>query len=87
VDAAPQRPLGHAEGDRRLPPELALEIDEDKRGTLEPGRLADLAVLDKDYLTVPTQEIAGLTALLTMVGGRIVHAVDVFEPPAPGWAK
>jgi predicted amidohydrolase YtcJ len=62
-------------------------FDEDKRGTLEAGRLADLAVLDKDYLTVPTEEISALTALLTMVGGRIVHAAGPFDDLRPNWDK
>jgi predicted amidohydrolase YtcJ len=61
--------------------------DENKRGSLEVGRLADLAVLDKDYLTVPPEEIGALTALLTMVGGRIVHATGPFADVAPDWAK
>jgi hypothetical protein len=54
-------------------------FDEDQRGTLEPGRLADLAVLDRDYLTVPIEEIGGLSAVLTMVGGRIVHASEPLQ--------
>jgi predicted amidohydrolase YtcJ len=62
-------------------------FDDDKRGTLQAGRLADLAVLDRDYLTVPTEEIGALTALLTMVGGRIVHAVGPFESVGPNWTK
>jgi hypothetical protein len=62
-------------------------FDEDKRGTLEPGRLADLAVLDKDYFTVPTQEISALTAVLTMLGGRIVHAAVPFDELRPNWDK
>src|SRR5258708_28742034 len=66
-------------------------FDETRRGTLEPGRLADLAVLDRDYLTIPEAEIGRLTALLTMVGGRIVHAAPPFEHlhPAgqPAWAR
>ena len=45
------------------------------------------AVLDKDYLTVPTQEIGALTALLTMVGGRIVHAAGPFAYLGPDWSK
>ena len=53
--------------------------DEDKRGTLEAGKLADLAVLSKDYLTVPVDEIGGLESLLTMVGGRIVYASGPFK--------
>ena len=51
---------------------------EDKRGTLEPGRLADLAVLDQDYVSVPSAELGSLQSLMTMVGGRIVHATGPF---------
>ena len=56
-------------------------FDEHQRGTLEPGRLADLAVLDKDYLTVPAAEMAKLQSLLTMVAGRVVHASAPFAAP------
>jgi predicted amidohydrolase YtcJ len=49
-------------------------FEEDKRGALAAGRLADLAVLSRDYLTVPLAEIGGTVSLLTMVGGRIVYA-------------
>ncbi len=49
-------------------------FDEGRRGTLAVGKLADLAVLSKDYLSVPADEIGALTSLLTMVGGRIVYA-------------
>ncbi len=62
-------------------------FDETRRGTLEPGRLADLAVLDKDYLTVPIEEMGTLAALLTMVGGRIVHAAEPFAGLGPDWTK
>jgi len=62
-------------------------FDDDKRGTLEPGRLADLAVLDKDYLTVPAGELGSLTSLLTMVGGKIVYAADPFTALGPDWSK
>ena len=48
-------------------------FDDDKRGSLEAGKLADLAVLTKDYLSVPVEEI-GTSSLLTMVGGRVVYA-------------
>ncbi|WP_194927540.1 amidohydrolase, partial [Catenulispora pinisilvae] len=43
------------------------------RGALEPGMLADLAVLSADYFSVPDAEVAGLGSVLTVVGGRIVH--------------
>ena len=61
-------------------------FDDDKRGALAVGKLADLAVLSKDYLTVPTDEIGGIVSLLTMVGGRIVYAdgpfaADEDKPP------
>ena len=46
---------------------------ERERGTLAPGRQADLAVLDQDPLTLPLEEMSSLTCRLTMVGGRIVH--------------
>jgi hypothetical protein len=53
-------------------------FDDDKRGALAPGRLADFAVLSKDYLTVPTDQIGSITSLLTMVGGRVVYAAAPF---------
>ena len=52
---------------------------EDKvRGGLAVGQLADLAVLDRDYLSVPVAEIGNTVSLLTMVGGRIVYAAGPF---------
>jgi predicted amidohydrolase YtcJ len=53
--------------------------DEDKRGSLEVGKLADLAVLSKDYLTVPTGEVGSIESLLTMVGGKVVYAAAPFQ--------
>jgi predicted amidohydrolase YtcJ len=50
-----------------------LTFDEDKKGSIEPGKFADLAVLSKDPLTVPEAELREIRALLTMVGGRKVH--------------
>ena len=52
--------------------------DDDKRGTLEPGKFADLAVLSADYLTVPVREIGKIKSLLTMVGGNVVYAAAPF---------
>ena len=53
--------------------------DEAKRGTLEIGKLADLAVLTKDYLMVPVDEIGGIHSLLTLVGGRTVYAEGPYK--------
>jgi predicted amidohydrolase YtcJ len=52
--------------------------DEHKKGSLEPGKFADLVVLTEDYLTIPEDRIAALESLLTMVGGRVVHAAGPF---------
>jgi len=46
---------------------------EDRIGTIEPGKLADLVVLDRDYFAVPDVEIKQIRSMLTMVGGKIVH--------------
>ena len=52
--------------------------DENKRGSLAVGKFADLAVLSKDYLAVPVEEVGGVESLLTMVGGKIVYAAGPF---------
>jgi predicted amidohydrolase YtcJ len=49
-------------------------FEENTRGALAAGQLADLAVLSRDYLSVPIPQIGGIVSLLTMVGGRIVYA-------------
>ncbi len=51
---------------------------EDKRGALTAGRLADLAVLSRDFTTIPADEIGGIESVLTMVDGRIVYAAAPF---------
>jgi hypothetical protein len=59
--------------------------DDAWRGTLEPGKAADLAVLTADYMTAPVKEIGRIRSLLTMVGGRAVYADGPFAalvPPA-----
>ena len=53
-------------------------FDDERRGSLKAGKLADLAVLTRDYLTTPTGDIGATESLLTMVGGRIVYAVGPF---------
>ncbi|MDG2087584.1 MAG: amidohydrolase [Arenicellaceae bacterium] len=46
---------------------------EDILGSLEVGKLADIVVLDRDYMTVPVDDIRDLNSVLTMVDGRIVY--------------
>lgn len=45
---------------------------EDKRGSIEPGKVADFQVLDRDIFTIPAEEIGGAKVLMTMVGGKTV---------------
>ena len=52
--------------------------EDDRRGTLEAGKFADLAVLSADYLTAPVKEIGKIKSLLTMVGGKAVYAAGPF---------
>ena len=61
--------------------------DDDKRGTLEPGKFADLAVLSADYLTAPVQDIGKIKSLLTMVGGKMVYASEPFVNLAAGTSR
>jgi predicted amidohydrolase YtcJ len=48
-------------------------FDEKKKGSIEPGKLADLAIISDDLLTVPSEKIKDITVLSTMVGGKIVY--------------
>jgi predicted amidohydrolase YtcJ len=48
-------------------------FQEDNLGSLQPGRYADLLVLDRDYFTVPAAQIKDIKPLMTMVGGKIVY--------------
>ena len=48
-------------------------FEDGRLGSLEPGKLADLAVLTDDLLAVPEERIQALRSCLTMVGGKVVH--------------
>lgn len=50
-----------------------LTMDEDRKGSIEAGKLADLAVLTDDPLTCPEPRLREIEAVMTMVGGRVVH--------------
>jgi predicted amidohydrolase YtcJ len=60
-------------------------FEEAAKGTLEPGKLGDLAVYAADPLELPVDDLPTLTADLTVVGGVVVHgdpAPDTREDPA-----
>ena len=46
---------------------------ENDLGSIQPGRLADLVVMDRDYLTIPADQIKDIKPTLTMVGGKVAY--------------
>jgi hypothetical protein len=57
--------------------------EQNQKGQIKVGQLADLAVLSKDYFRVPEEEIKGIESVLTVVNGDIVYAAGSFGPLAP----
>jgi hypothetical protein len=68
--------------------------EEGKKGRIVAGQLADLVVPDRDFFACPEDDIADITAHLTLVGGRIVYGAGEFAaydenappPPMPDWS-
>src|SRR6266496_3857589 len=63
------------------------------KGAIAGGQLADLVALSDDYFAVSEEQIKGIESVLTIVGGKVVHATDEFSnhnPPAlpvlPEWS-
>ena len=48
-------------------------FQENVKGTIEVGKLADLSIFDKDLMNIPELEILESKNVLTVVGGRIVY--------------
>lgn len=57
--------------------------EENKKGQIKTGQLADLVVLDRDYLSVPEDEIQDIESVLTLLGGKAVHGADDYASLAP----
>jgi predicted amidohydrolase YtcJ len=49
------------------------EFQEKEKGTIQPGKLADIAVLSQDIFTVPAEDLPKTVSVLTLVGGKIVY--------------
>jgi len=46
---------------------------EDDLGSIAPGKLADLVVMDRDYLTIPADQIKDIKPVMTFVGGKMAY--------------
>jgi predicted amidohydrolase YtcJ len=57
--------------------------EQETKGSIVPGQLADLAVLSADYFSVAEDEIKSLESVLTIVGGKPVYAAEEFAELAP----
>ena len=80
-----------------LPRQVALELwtagsawfsnEQERKGRIKEGMLADLTVLSKDFFSVGAEEIKGIESVMTVVGGRIVYGAAEFTdlglPPIP----
>jgi predicted amidohydrolase YtcJ len=53
-----------------------LHSEEDEKGSIEPGKLADLVVLDRDLFTVAPSAFLDVRVLATLVEGEVVHAAS-----------
>ena len=70
-------------GGEAIPRELALRMytanpaylswEENSKGSLEPGKFADMIVLDHDPLTVPAEQLLETKVDMTFVGGKLVY--------------
>jgi len=82
------RPKGGWYHEQRMTREEALKaftvwgafaaFEETKKGTIEPGKVADLVVLSADIMKIPTAEILQTTVEMTMVGGEVVYSAGGF---------
>src|SRR5437879_13409890 len=64
-----------------------------KKGAIVIGQLADVTALTEDYMSVAEEKIKGIESVLTIVGGKIVYAVQEFQnfdpaalPVLPDWS-
>ena len=51
-------------------------FEEDIKGSLTPGKLADIVILDRDIMTIPEEQILDTRVLHTIVGGKVVYSAQ-----------
>ncbi len=56
---------------------------ESEMGMIAPGHLADFALLDRDYFTVPESQIKSISSVLTVMDGRVVYGAQDYQPLTP----
>jgi predicted amidohydrolase YtcJ len=54
-------------------------FEEDEKGSLSPGKLADIVVLSRDILTCPEKEILSTRVMHTIVGGRVAYSAPTAD--------
>lgn len=81
----PQRNLIDRETALRLWTEANtwFSTEQGKKGAIKAGQLADLVVLDRDYFSVPEDEIQDIESVLTLLGGKPVHGAGDYADLAP----
>lgn len=57
--------------------------EEEDKGALAPGEFADIVVLNKDYFSIPDEEILSISSVLTIVDGKIVYGSNEFSSLSP----
>jgi predicted amidohydrolase YtcJ len=57
-----------------------MQFNEKDRGSIEAGKLGDLVVIDRDYLTCPEDEIRQIRPVLTILNGKIVYEAPAGAP-------
>lgn len=58
-------------------------FEEDLKGSIEPGKLADLVVLSDDLMTVPVDDVPEIKVEMTVVGGKVVYSRPIAVPAPP----
>lgn len=81
---APEQQVSREDALRMMTIDAAWQsFDETRKGSIENGKLADLAILSNDYLTVAEEQIKDIYSVLTIVGGEIVHTDGSISANSP----